>query len=166
MLKTQNCITNYTISVYLCGKSTDMLNYFNTKSNETVELTVINMISKGTSIIGNMTCGGDLRIDGSLEGNITTQGKLVTGSDSEIRGDIKVESAVIGGIIMGNITATGTLEIEKSSSVEGVIISNGLIIHEGADLKAEICSRNKSIQKPLDSKVVHKTRNFSKAAVL
>jgi cytoskeletal protein CcmA (bactofilin family) len=143
-----------------------MFNYFSNLSNETNELTVINMISKGTMITGNMSCGGDIRIDGHLEGNIANEGKLVTGPDSEIKGDINVGSAKIGGTIIGNITVNGTLEIEKSARVEGIIVSNGLIIHEGADLKAEISSRNKSIQKPMDNKIVNKTSDFSRAAVL
>lgn len=124
------------------------------------------MISKGTMITGNMSCSGDIRIDGKLEGNITNQGKLVTGPDSEIKGDINVGSAKIGGIIIGNINVSGTLEIEKSARVEGIIISNGLIIHEGADLKAEISSRNKSFQKPVDTKQINKPSDFSRAAVL
>jgi len=143
-----------------------MLNYFNNKSSDNTELTVINMISKGTMITGNMNCSGDIRIDGKLEGNITNQGKLVTGPDSEIKGDINVGSAKIGGIIIGNINASGTLEMEKSARVEGIITSNGLIIHEGADLKAEVSSRNKSFQKPVDNKQINKPSDFSRAAVL
>lgn len=143
-----------------------MFNYFSNLSNETNELTVINLISKGTTITGNMICGGDIRIDGHLKGNIVNQGKLVTGPDSEIKGDINVESAKIAGTIIGNVTVNGTLEIEKTARLEGIIVTNGLIIHEGADLNAEINSRNNSIQKPMDNKIVHKSSDFSRAAVL
>ncbi len=144
----------------------NMLSYFSNKSNETNELTVINLISKGTTITGNIICCGDIRIDGHLKGNIVNQGKLVMGPDSEIKGDINVESAKIGGTIIGNITVNGNLEIEKSARLEGIIVSNGLIIHEGANLNAEISTRNKSTQKPIDNKIVNKASDFSRAAVL
>lgn len=143
-----------------------MLNFLNQNKKEDNNLQVINLIGKGTSITGNLKCDGDIRIDGMQLGNVTTPGKLVTGSESEINGDIRIGSGKIAGIVKGNIYSTGTLEIEKTARVEGIIESNGLIIQEGADLKAEICSRNKSITKSIENPVKARTSDFSKAAVL
>lgn len=143
-----------------------MLEFLNNKSTDTGSLTVINMLSKGTSISGNITTNGDIRIDGLLVGNVTTPSKIVTGPDSEIKGDIRIGSGKIGGLVYGNIISSGTLEIEKTARVEGTIESNGLIIHEGADLKADIVSKNKSSQKTVDIQNKNRTADFSRAAVL
>jgi cytoskeletal protein CcmA (bactofilin family) len=143
-----------------------MLNFLNNKSTEIRELSVINLISKGTSICGNMSSNGDIRIDGTLIGNITTINKVVTGSDSEIRGDIRIGSGKIGGIVYGNVYASGVLEIENTARVEGTIESNGLIIHEGADLKADISSKTKAISKSIENPTKNRTADFSRAAVL
>lgn len=142
------------------------MNFFQNKSNEVKEMNVINIISKGTSIQGNITCKGDIRIDGILLGNVTTDGKLVSGEGSDIQGDIKVSSAKIGGIVKGNIYASGVLEVEKTSRIEGQISSNGLIVHEGADLRAEISSKNKSISNNSNPSVNKAEPKFSRAAVL
>lgn len=143
-----------------------MLEFLKNKSTEIGDMSTINMISKGTSISGNITSNGDLRIDGLLIGNVTTPNKIVTGADSEIKGDIRIGSGKIGGLVYGNIISSGTLEIEKTARVEGTIESNGLIIHEGADLKADIVSKNKAIQKNVDIQNKNKTADFSRAAVL
>ena len=143
-----------------------MLEFLKNKSTDTTNLTIINMISKDTSITGNISTNGDLRIDGLLIGNVTTPSKIVTGPDSEIKGDVRIGSGKIGGKVFGNIISTGTLEIEMTARVEGMIESNGLIIHEGADLKADIVSKNKAISKPLDNQSKNKTPDFSRAAVI
>ena len=143
-----------------------MLEFLSNKSTDKTNLAVVNMISKGTSITGNISTNGDLRIDGLLIGNITTPSKIVTGSESEIKGDVKIGSGKIGGKVLGNIISAGTLEIEMTARVEGMIESNGLIIHEGADLKADIVSKNNAISKSLDNQSKNKTPDFSRAAVL
>jgi cytoskeletal protein CcmA (bactofilin family) len=143
-----------------------MLNFLNDKSTATGDLTAINMLSKGTSISGNITSTGDIRIDGLLVGNITTPNKIVTGRDSEIKGDIRIGSGKIGGLVFGNIFSAGTLEIEKTARIEGTIESNGLIIQEGAVIKADIISKNKTQSRTLDNQSKNKTADFSRAAVL
>ena len=38
-----------------------------------------NIISKGTKIVGDLMSEGDFRIDGVVEGNLKTNGKVVVG---------------------------------------------------------------------------------------
>ena len=42
--------------------------------------TTINLISNGTDITGDIKSNGDIRIDGSLTGNLNTKGKVVIGT--------------------------------------------------------------------------------------
>lgn len=143
-----------------------MLNFINQKTVETGDLSAINLIGRGTEISGNLVCSSDIRIDGKLTGNITTPNKVVTGSFSEIEGDMKIGSGKIAGTVHGNIYSSSVLEIEKTAKIEGIIESNGLIIHEGADLKANISSKNKVLPKPQDPQDKKKGSDFSRAAVL
>jgi cytoskeletal protein CcmA (bactofilin family) len=143
-----------------------MFNFMNQKSAESGEISAINLIGRGTAISGNITCSGNLRIDGSLIGDIATSNKIVTGPESEIKGDLRIGSGKIGGKVYGNIYSSGTLEIENTALIEGVIESNGLIIHEGANLKAEINSKNKAMPKMQDLPIKNKAADFSRAAVL
>ncbi|MBQ2542519.1 MAG: polymer-forming cytoskeletal protein, partial [Bacteroidales bacterium] len=40
----------------------------------------LNILGCGTNIVGNIVSQGDVRVDGTLEGNLTTQSKLVIGN--------------------------------------------------------------------------------------
>ena len=51
---------------------------------------IINIISNGTDITGDIKSNGDIRIDGSLTGNLSTKGKVVIGPTGKVSGDIKV----------------------------------------------------------------------------
>ena len=49
---------------------------------------VINVIGEGTHIVGDISSNGDLRIDGTVVGNVLTSGKCVLGITGAITGDI------------------------------------------------------------------------------
>ena len=59
------------------------------KYNETDNST-INLISNGTDITGDIKSTGDIRIDGSLTGNLNTKGKVVIGQTGKVNGEITV----------------------------------------------------------------------------
>ena len=44
-----------------------------------------NIVAGGTRIIGDISCEGDLRIDGTVEGNLKTPGKIVVGKSGIIK---------------------------------------------------------------------------------
>jgi cytoskeletal protein CcmA (bactofilin family) len=50
--------------------------------------TAINLISIGTDITGDIKSNGDIRIDGSLTGNLNTKGKVVIGATGKVKGEI------------------------------------------------------------------------------
>ena len=46
-----------------------------------------NVIAKNTTIIGDIKSDGDFRIDGTLEGSLKTDGRVIIGSDGFIKGN-------------------------------------------------------------------------------
>ena len=65
---------------------------------------LINTITVGTSIKGDIQANGDFRLDGTLEGNITLTGKLVIGEQGRIVGNVVCQNANVIGIIDGNLS--------------------------------------------------------------
>ncbi len=57
------------------------------KYNETDNNT-INLISNGTDITGDVKSNGDIRIDGTLKGNLNTKGKVVIGPTGKVSGEV------------------------------------------------------------------------------
>ena len=66
-----------------------------------MESNSINSISRGTLIKGNIQANGDFRLDGTLEGNISLNGKLVVGESGLITGNVVCQNASIMGNVIG-----------------------------------------------------------------
>ncbi len=94
--------------------------------------TIINTIAKGTTIKGNITAVGDFRLDGTLEGNITLNGKLVVGESGVIKGNIVCQNANIIGQVIGNTSVKELLALNSTANVKGDILINRLSIEPGA----------------------------------
>lgn len=101
------------------------------KSNEN-EPNVINLIGSGTVIKGDITCNGDIRIDGSLEGNLTTKGKVVIGETGKSNGELNCKNADVSGKVEGKLVVSELLSLKPSSYISGDIVTNKLAIEPGA----------------------------------
>lgn len=92
----------------------------------------INLIGNGTSITGDVNSNGDVRIDGVLNGNITTTGKLVLGASGKIDGHVNCQNADVSGEIRGTINVTELLMLKASARVLGDIVTGKISIEPGA----------------------------------
>jgi cytoskeletal protein CcmA (bactofilin family) len=91
------------------------------------------IIGKGCKVNGTIDVqDGTLRIDGDFEGNVNCPGgTLVIGKGGKVQADIKVQSAVVGGTVNGNIDAKEKIELQAGSRLEGDIKTRRLVIDEG-----------------------------------
>ena len=64
-----------------------------------------NRISSGVSITGDVKFSSELVIDGEVEGNITSSGKLTIGTHATVIGDIRAGFVTIQGAVEGNVLA-------------------------------------------------------------
>ena len=101
------------------------------KNNESDSQSV-NLIGVGTTIEGDITTNGDMRIDGSLTGSINVKGKLVIGVSGMVEGEIICQNADISGTIKGKIGVAELLALKASSKLSGDIITNKIAIEPGA----------------------------------
>jgi cytoskeletal protein CcmA (bactofilin family) len=101
------------------------------KYNET-DSTTINLISNGTDITGDIKSNGDIRIDGSLTGNLNTKGKVVIGPTGKVSGEVICKNSEVSGIIEGKITVGQLLSLKASSKINGDIATSKLSIEPGA----------------------------------
>lgn len=101
------------------------------KYNET-EPAAINLISNGTDITGDVKSGGDIRIDGSLTGNLNTKGKVVIGPTGKINGEVICKNSEVSGIVEGRIKVNQLLILKASSKILGDIATSKLSIEPGA----------------------------------
>ncbi|MCX6334812.1 MAG: polymer-forming cytoskeletal protein [Bacteroidia bacterium] len=101
------------------------------KYNET-ETAAINLISLGTDITGDIKSSGDIRIDGSLNGNLNTKGKVVIGPTGKVKGEVICKNSEVSGTVEGRIIVNQLLILKASSRIFGDIATSKLSIEPGA----------------------------------
>jgi cytoskeletal protein CcmA (bactofilin family) len=106
--------------------------------------------ASGPSIIGTtMTLKGDLSlaedliIEGAFDGNIT-QGdhRLSIGESARVRATIRTGSAIIAGMVDGNIFGSKTVIVKKSARLHGALTAHRLCLETGANLEDVVLSGN------------------------
>jgi cytoskeletal protein CcmA (bactofilin family) len=95
-----------------------------------------NVIAKNTTIIGDIKSDGDFRIDGTLEGSLKTDGRVIIGSDGFIKGKVEATNADIEGKISGELLVSNTLTIKATADISGEVIIGKLSIEPGASFNA------------------------------
>lgn len=88
-------------------------------------------LGEGTDFKGVLTFEGTVRIDGKMEGEIHTKDTLIVGESAEVSAEIDVNTIVISGVVRGNVTATGKVEVRRPGKLFGNIKTPGLFIEEG-----------------------------------
>ena len=98
-----------------------------------------NRIERSTKITGEIVSEADFRIDGTLEGSITTSGKVVIGKEGTINGKVNCTYADVEGKFNGNIEVKESLSLKSTSIIEGEVVIGKLIVEAGAVFNAK-CS--------------------------
>lgn len=90
------------------------------------------IIGSDAAFKGNITAQGTIRIDGQHEGELVTAGDLVVGEGGRLAAQVKARSALVAGVIKGNIDVADKLELLPTAKVYGDIKVGTLTINEGA----------------------------------
>src|SRR5207302_917146 len=86
---------------------------------------------------GRLQSTSNIRFDGEMNGDLTTEGDLSVGEHGRVKGNVTGRNVVVGGTIQGNVNTTGRLEILATGKVFGDIVVGSLIIDEGGILRGK-----------------------------
>lgn len=95
-----------------------------------------NLIAQGTTITGDIISEGDFRIEGNIQGNLKTPGKVVIGKTGVINGTLKAANSDIEGKFSGKLLISDTLSLKSSARVEGEVEVGKLAVEPGATFNA------------------------------
>jgi len=90
------------------------------------------VISKGVKIEGKLSCSGSIRIDGDVQGDISSDSNVVVGENGRVNGQINAESITIGGQVTGTVRAKEKLVMDSKGNLKGDIITKILLMEAGA----------------------------------
>jgi len=96
-------------------------------------------IENSTALKGNIKSKNDIRIDGNVEGEVVTKGKVILGKESDVVGKILCANADIEGKFDGELIVSGTLNLKSGSNVKGKVKIQKLIVESGSMFNAN-CS--------------------------
>jgi cytoskeletal protein CcmA (bactofilin family) len=95
------------------------------------------IIAAGTTLKGDIASNGDIRIDGTLQGNIQCQAKVVIGANGSVDGDISGQQADIMGKVTGTIKVKELLQLKGGSFVSGNLYAGKLQIEPSANFNGQ-----------------------------
>ena len=89
------------------------------KSEPNLNVNTINRISVGTIIKGEIVSSSDIRIDGTFDGKVQSNGRVVIGESASVKGDIICENLDLWGKVDGNVYVKDTLSLKQGCTVNG-----------------------------------------------
>jgi cytoskeletal protein CcmA (bactofilin family) len=108
---------------------------------ETTGTNAASLISAGTTLTGDINSNADLRIDGTLVGNINSTAKVIIGANGTVKGDINGQQADILGRVTGAVKVKELLQLKGSSVIQGNIHAGKLQVEPTATFNGE-CHMN------------------------
>ncbi|HEU4383857.1 MAG TPA: polymer-forming cytoskeletal protein [Anaeromyxobacteraceae bacterium] len=94
----------------------------------------------GESILINGSLNGDedLTVRGRVEGTLTLTKTLVVEPSGIVKAEVQVKNCIIAGVVVGNVTASESIEITKEGRMVGDISSPRVIIVDGASFRGRV----------------------------
>jgi cytoskeletal protein CcmA (bactofilin family) len=100
------------------------------------------LIGAGTTITGDITFSGGLRVDGEIKGNVRAAGDgpttLVISEHAKIEGEIAVSHVVINGTVNGPVVSSEFLELQDKARVNGDVQYSSIEIQLGAVVQGNL----------------------------
>ena len=100
--------------------------YEGAKSEETT------IISNGVKIEGKVSSSGNIRVDGEIQGDITSQSSVTVGENGKVNGQINAENITVGGLVTGIVKAKEKLLLESKANLNGDLFTKILVVESGA----------------------------------
>ena len=95
------------------------------------DISICAIVGSGSSFVGNLRVNGSMMVDGDIDGDLEVSGNLIVGEKARVRGNILAKSAVISGIVLGDVTAPESIKLNASSAVLGDIATRRLQVAQG-----------------------------------
>ena len=106
------------------------------------------VISKGVKIEGKLSCSGSIRLDGDVQGDITSQSTVIIGENGKVNGQINADNITIGGKVTGTVKAKEKLVLDSKANLQGDIFSKTVSIEAGANFNGNCKMGGSEYTKP------------------
>lgn len=103
------------------------------------------LLGPGSVVEGKLSFKGQVRIEGTFTGEITTTDLLIVGETAKVSANINCGSVVVNGEVIGNIKASESIELHKPARVKGNLAAPALSIEKGVVFEGQSMMLNGGI---------------------
>ena len=125
----------------------------------------LNSLVQGTFVEGKIKATNDIRIDGTIKGELFCDAKVIIGTSGVVEGTIRCQNAVIEGRFDGNLIVKDLLNIRETAKVTGDVSYGKLVVQSGAVISGSYKvageGSNGSLKSSNDKKMVSSGRSDS-----
>ncbi len=98
---------------------------------------IASLIGAGSTVLGDVTYSGGLRIDGTVRGAVRctdgeSAGMLVISEAGIVQGEVRAAHLVVAGRIEGPVHASELVELQPRARISGDVHYRALEMHNGA----------------------------------
>jgi len=109
---------------------------FSERKEKQTQVSERNVISKNTSIKGDIISEGDFRVEGNVEGTIQTAGRVIIGTSGSVKGKVTCNNADIDGKFSGELLVNNLLTLKATAQISGDVVISKLSVEPGAEFNA------------------------------
>ncbi|WP_226389235.1 bactofilin family protein [Penaeicola halotolerans] len=99
-------------------------------------------------LTGDIVSENDIRIEGQINGKVTTTGRIVIGENAQINGDLTAKEIFIHGNVKGQVIALSELVLKNTSKFQGSIFTKLITVENGASLDGRLNTFSEDISDP------------------
>jgi len=115
-------------------------------------------IGESILISGNLEGDEDLTVRGRVEGNVRLSRTLIVEASGVVKADVTVKNAIISGVVVGNVTATDSVQLTAEGRMVGDLAAPRVIIVDGASFRGRVDMGDVDAERPAGSAPQGQTR--------
>jgi cytoskeletal protein CcmA (bactofilin family) len=116
--------------------------------NATERASMATEIGESILISGNLEGDEDLTVRGRVEGNVRLSRTLIVEASGVVKADVTVKNAVISGVVVGNVTATDSVQLTAEGRMVGDLAAPRVIIVDGASFRGRVDMGDVDAERP------------------
>jgi len=100
------------------------------------------LIGRNTEIHGDVRFAGGLHVDGTLKGNVIAErdvpALLTLSEHGTIEGEVRVPNVILNGVVVGDVHASGQVELAANARITGNVYYNLIEMAMGAEVNGSL----------------------------
>ena len=110
--------------------------------------TLNGFLDPGCTMRGELEFSSAFRVDGRVEGTVSSKAELIVGDQGHVEGTISVARCLVGGTVKGTITASERVVLHAGAKVWADITAPTIVMEDGAFFEGKIAMSGKGAPAP------------------